>query len=46
MCLGNYYQRAKLEKIMKMYKLSSKKNVFLKRNDFLLRNNPESILNQ
>ena len=25
MCLGNYYQRAKLDKIMKMYKLSSKK---------------------
>lgn len=30
MCLGNYYQRAKLDKIMKMYKLSSKKTCFYK----------------
>ncbi len=30
MCLGNYYQRAKLDKIMKMYKLSSKKTCFSK----------------
>lgn len=30
MCLGNYYQRAKLDKIMKMYKLSSKKTCFTK----------------
>ena len=30
MCLGNYDQRAKLDKIMKMYKLSSKKTCFSK----------------
>ena len=30
MCLGNYYQRAKLDKIMKKYKLSSKKTCFSK----------------
>ena len=30
MYLVNYYQHAKLEKIMKMYKLSSKKTCFSK----------------
>lgn len=44
MCLENYFLFAKLEKIMKRNKLSSKKNlVFLKRNGILARNNPESI---